>query len=273
MPGQLQTIGGSKRKIDDYFPAAIANGEIAGHSVMKKFGRNPVIDTGTDPEDVWDGGGIYAFITELAGGSQDSGSKLKISSGSTDDDAGGTGALTVDVSGLDANYAEQSETVIMDGQTAVETSGTYTRIFRMIVRSAGTGNGNAGIIYAGTGNITTGVPDNIYAQIGIGNNQTLMAIYTIPAGKTGYLTRYYASINKKTTATTAEIQLLARPDGEVFQIKRHMSIVNLGSSALLAPQGIPEVYAAKTDIKLHCAEVSASTVDLSGGFDIILKDN
>ena len=45
----------------------LGNGAIAGEQgpgffSVNKFGRNPDIDTGSTPEDVWSGGGLYPFI-------------------------------------------------------------------------------------------------------------------------------------------------------------------------------------------------------------------
>ena len=39
----------------------VAEGEFSDYSYMEKFGENNEITTSTDPEDVWDGGGIYTF--------------------------------------------------------------------------------------------------------------------------------------------------------------------------------------------------------------------
>ena len=53
---------------------------------------------------------------------------LKVSSSSTADDEGSTGAETVELFGLDADYNEINETVTLDGQTAVNTTKEYLRI-------------------------------------------------------------------------------------------------------------------------------------------------
>lgn len=257
----------------DVIPIRIAANVVVGVEDENKFGRNPAISTATVPEDIWSGGGVYEFITELSGGSQDSGVQLKISSDSTDDDVGGTGATSVEIFGLDANYVEQNEIIAMDGQTAVTSTGTYTRIHRIIVLAAGSGDENAGILYAGTGNLTTGVPDNIYAVVSVGDNQTLMAIYTIPAGKTGFLTGWYATINKTASAAVADLQVRSRPEGEVFQVKAHHAVINTGSSHFFHKDAIPLRLAEKTDIKIHCVSVSANNMDISAGFNVTLLTN
>lgn len=246
-------------------PIAIAAGVVGGVDFVNKFGRNPDIDTSTDPETIWDGGGVYTWIPTAT--------VLKISSGSTDDDVAGTGALTVQIYGLDSNYLEINEVIILTGQTSVNSTKTYKRIHRMIIRTAGSGGGNAGIVYAGTGNITTGVPDNIYAEILIGGNQTLMAIYTIPADKAGFLMGWYSTINKSTASSVADLQLLERPDGEVFQVKAHHAVVNVGSSHFFHKDVVPMKLAAKTDIKVECITTSANDADISAGFNLMLIDN
>lgn len=43
------------------FYTAVATGKVEGATSINKFGKNSDIDTGSDPEDVWEGGGIYDF--------------------------------------------------------------------------------------------------------------------------------------------------------------------------------------------------------------------
>src|SRR6056300_692682 len=160
------------------FELQVARGQIYEHKSIFKFGNNPLV--GNSIETIWSEGGLYSYLSAAT--------VLKVSSSNTADAAAGTGARTVELFGLDADYNEINETVTLNGQTAVNTIKEYLRINRMIIRSAGTGGQNAGIIYAGTGTVTTGVPANKYATInGIqGSNQSLMSLWTIPSGYTGF---------------------------------------------------------------------------------------
>ena len=254
----------SRFGLTEPFNLQVARGQIGYHESIYKFGNNP--EVADSVETVWPQGGLYSYLT--------SASVLKVSSSSTDDASAGTGARTVQLFGLDGDYNEISEVVTLNGQTAVNTTQSYLRINRMIVRSAGSGGANAGIIYAGTGTVTTGVPANIYATVnGDGTNQTLMALWTVPAGYTGYLMQYDVS-NGTTSNTPAVCKLLlvARPYGEVFQSKDVKSLttgMHIENSLV-----VPIQFAEKTDIEVRAVSSSASvTFDISASLEIIyIKD-
>jgi hypothetical protein len=243
------------------FELQVKRGQIGWHEAIFKFGFNADVDDAL--ETVWAQGGLYSYI--------ETATVLKVSSSSTNDTSAGTGARTVTLSGLDANYAEVSETVTLNGQTAVNTTKTYIRINRMVVNTAGSGGQNAGVIYAGDGTVTSGVPAEKYATIAIGDNQTLMALWTVPADYTAYL------LQKDVTAATAQnnkyatIHLVARPFGEVFQTKdKHV----LDNGVLHQTYTIPLKFTEKTDIEIRCIGDSASAdIAVSASLDIIYIRN
>lgn len=123
--------------------------------------------------------GIVGEIETLV--MQTTASVVKLSSGSADDAAAGTGARTVQVTGLLSTYVEASETVILNGQTAVNTTNSYVAINKVEVLTAGSGGVNAGIVYAGTGTVTTGVPAVVNNAITVGANVSTSAFYVMPA--------------------------------------------------------------------------------------------
>jgi hypothetical protein len=132
-------------------------------------------------ETVWPHGGILGFPSSAI--------QLSVSSGSADDTALGTGARTVYLEGLDANYNTISEIVTLSGQTAVTTTKSYLHINSCYVLSAGSGNSAAGTIYFGTGVVTAGVPATVYDVIQFDYNSRITGSYTIPAGYTGYVSQ------------------------------------------------------------------------------------
>ena len=246
------------------FELQVARGQVAYHESVYKFGNNAEVANST--ETVWQQGGLYSYLSAA--------SVLKVSSSSANDTSAGTGARTVELFGLDGDYNEINEVVTLNGQTAVNTTQSYLRINRMIVRSAGSGGYNAGIIYAGTGTVTTGVPANIYATInGDGTNQTLMALWTVPAGYTAYLMQYDVS-NGTTSNTPAvcKMTLVARPYGEVFQSKDVKSLTT--GMHIENTLVVPVKFAEKTDIEVRAVSSSASvTFDISAAFEIIYIKN
>ena len=246
------------------FELQVARGQVAYHESVYKFGNNAEVADST--ETIWQQGGLYSYLSAA--------SVLKVSSSSANDTSAGTGARTVELFGLDGDYNEINEVVTLNGQTAVNTTQSYLRINRMIVRSAGSGGYNVGIIYAGTGTVTTGVPANIYATInGDGTNQTLMALWTVPAGYTGYLLQYDVS-NGTTSNTPAvcKMTLVARPYGEVFQSKDVKSLTT--GMHIENTLVVPLKFTEKTDIEVRAVSSSASVVfDISAAFEIIYIKN
>jgi|SRR6056300_551970 len=243
------------------FYLQVARNQISFHKSNFKFGFNADVDDSL--ETVWAQGGLYSYLA--------SASVLKVSSSSTADTSAGTGARTVELSGLDTNYDEISETVTLNGQTAVNTTNEFLRINRMVVRSAGSGGQNAGVIYAGTGTVTTGVPANKYATIAIGDNQTLMALWTVPRGYTAYLLQTDITVATTQNNKYCTVHLVSRPNGEVFQIKD--KFVKAESSVHQA-YSIPLKFEEKTDIEVRAIGDSAGAdIAISAGLDFIYIQN
>lgn len=242
----------------------IVRGNINGMSYIHKFGRNPDIDMASNFEAIWNGGGDYT-------GFDATGAEVVELFSSDDEDGGAgtdTGALTIELYGLDSNYKEQTETLILNGTTKVDTTNTYLRLHRMIVRTAGSTGANIGTITARQ-KVTTA---NIFAVLPIGYNQTMIACYTIPAGKTGFLTSWFGALSKK-QSSFSQCRLIIRPLNEVFQVKEEFTMTSTGSSYVLrefpfVKDDLPE----KSDIKIM-ADASADNSGVSAGFDIILIDN
>jgi len=239
------------------FELQVSRGQIAWHYNLFKFGFNPDIDDSL--ETIWTQGGLYSYLAAAT--------QLSISSSSTADTSAGTGARTVTLSGLDADYNEISETVTLNGQTAVTSTNSYLRIYRMVVRSAGSGGQNAGVIYAGTGTVTAGVPANKYATIAIGDNQTLMALWTVPANHTAYLLQTDVTVATTQNNKYCTVSLVARPFGEVFQVKDRF--VKAESQSTLA-YSLPVKFEEKTDIEYRAIGDSAGAdIAISAALDIL----
>lgn len=259
MSRQLSSI--SRFGTTEEFYLQVARSQIAGHEFNYKFGFNPDVDNAL--ETIWTQGGLYSYLSAAT--------ILKVSSSSTDDTAAGTGARTVEIFGLDGNYNEISETVTLNGQTAVNTTNSYLRINRGVVRSAGSGGQNAGVIYAGTGTVTAGVPANTYLSIAISDNQTLMALWTVPAGYTAFLLETDVTVATTQNNKYCTAKLVARPYGEVFQVK---DAFVKSQSTTNQVYTVPLVFEEKTDLEWRAIGDSAGAdIAISAGMDIVYIKN
>lgn len=249
---------GLKRVADFYFD--VATGDVRSHSSVNKFGRNADIDSAA-AEDIWDGGGVWNEPTV--------GQVYTMTSTSSADTSAGTGAQTVKVSGLISSTGLlANETITLNGTSWVTLTNNYQMIHRLTVLTAGSGGVNAGTIYA-VGN-TDGT---VTAQVNVGNNQTLMAVFKIPAESEGCLLGYYASANKATGQTaTVNTIVKAKPNGEVWQIKEIVGLIKDGSSNIERKYLVPSCFEPLTTVKITM-DSNVDDVDGSAGFDLVLHPN
>lgn len=246
------------------FELQVSRGQISYHKTQFKFGFNPDIDNSL--ETIWAQGGLYTYLS--------SASTLYISSSSTADDAASTGARTATVSGLDANYDEVSVTVDLDGQNGVQlgSANNWIRVNRIAVDTAGSGGQNAGVLYVGTeASPSVGVPTNKYATVAIGDNQTLMALWTVPRGYTAYLTQLDVTVATEQNNKFATISTLARPFGGVFNVVDRFV---KSESSHHQEFSFPLKFTEKTDIEIRgIASSAAADCAVSAALDIIYIAN
>jgi len=242
------------------FNLQVARGQIQGHKTLFKFGNNE--DINGSLETIWSYGGLYVYPTSAI--------QMKVSSTSANDRSDGTGARTIVVSGLNATYDEVSETIVLNGQTAVLTTNTFIRVFRSFVVTAGTGATAAGTIYIGTGTVTAGVPATVYAQIVLNENQTLMAIWTVPAGYTLYLNRGTFSSASNNAAHYILGKFMIRPFNSVFRNAADLTAnSNLISYDFEVPLAIPE----KSDIEARGIALEGTNFYTTASFEGIYIKN
>ena len=230
----------------------VSKGLISGYSVEYKFGQNEDLNTATY-EDIWDGGGIYTWPTN--------GTAPITHIYST-----GVDVQPIEIQGLDINGILTSQTITLTGTTVAALTTPLWRCFRMR---------NVGTLDIGVGNIVHASDSGkvvSYAQINNGNNQTLMAIYTIPAGKTGYLYQGTNNLSDVTRGVSASGRLWMRQYGGVFQVKKTFGVSSDGSGFINVKNIFPVKLPARTDIRIDGIS-SANGVTMNTTFEILLIDD
>ena len=225
----------------------VSRGLVTGHKRIFKFGYNGEIQN--VEETIWDVGGLYAYPSSAVTMTATS------SAGASDED------VEVTIQGLDTNYAELSETVTLNASGTATTTGSFLRVYRAFVSSSSASSGNISI----TNSSTT------YAYISIADQQTLMAIWTVPAGYTAYLFQIDTTAFTIQNHKVATIRMLTREVNGVLRTQNKFDLFE-GSyhQDITCPQPIPE----KTDIEFRAiADSSNADLRVSSTFDIIYIEN
>lgn len=232
MPTFFPSIS-SERRVED-FNLQVARGHVPGHTTVNIYGYQIAVAQTFIP--IWENATAYTYpVTATT-------MRLAGTNGDT---------ATITINGLNAAYELTSESLVMNGATPVATVNSYLRINNMSV-SAGSATNPAGVVTLKDPTNTT-----IYAQINAGVGRTQMAIYTVPAGYTFFLSRIdvntslngnnHATYQNKTVTAAGVVQLTQQAP---FAINYHTQRV------------MPRPFAEKTDIQLM-AKVDSSTGAIS----------
>lgn len=234
-------------KNEEFF-LQLARGHIANHYFNHKFGAVPAMSLGATGT-IWDvNDTVYPWSTWATAGT------VSVSAVNASDNG-----KQIVIQGLDADYNYQEEAITLSSSGAVASTKSFIRL-------------NRGFIYDGSTNVadvTVTKDATTVLKIIAGKGQTLMAVYTIPADKTGYLMQGTCSIQKGGDATG---DMFVRYFGQSsFRVGHSFEVEGAGGQykyKFTVPIRIPE----KSDIDVR-ANVRSNNARLTAAFDLILIDN
>lgn len=244
---------------------AISLGKFQGFSIVNKFGTNSDVRTGTVPEDIWEGSGVYT-------GFPSSGQELRAVSTSTNDTLGGSGAEKLSAQAMTTDYEWVGITFTLQGTTPVAPDAPYTTTEFIRCHTANvtqSANGANTGLNAGTITIYQATTtSNIFLSMVAGRNQTNAAAYTVPAGHTAYMRALHCAI-RSGNSNSIDGAIWTRAFGRPFRTRRPFTVTN---SFRLYDQiygGLS--FTEKSDLTIRVLSCSsASALPINGGFDLIL---
>lgn len=257
LPHALNFLDGSYSVVSIGMEYAIESGLCTAMSLVSKFGRNPSVpngsyaivwQTGTTPYPTWADSTAAEIVSDNA-----------------NDTLLGSGARTIRIHGLEATtYAEKTLDVDMNGVTPVAI-GNWARINRAYpIAQGGSGGifGTGGVV--GTVTIRVAGGGATLASIIPSYNQTEIAIWTIPAGKTGVMSTWYAGSPE---AKSFEVQIVTRAYGNGGWRARDTKIIAQGSW----PFPLDLALEPKTDVMVIAKGLGTSGI-VDAGFKIVYED-
>lgn len=213
----------SRTGTNEPFELQVSRNHISYHQQFLKYGYNPLIIN--VEETIWDVGGAYSWIATAA--------PLVATSASGATDSGVTGV----VEGLDADYNEISETFTLNASGTYTTTASFYRVHRAYVTGS----------TAPAGNINFTIGATTYARITAGENQTLMAVYTVPAGHALYISNGITTHGTDTSGAYMTVRFKLRSEGSVFRTAVKVDVIG---GELVFPFEYPLRVPEKTDVQV-----------------------
>lgn len=252
--GDTQVIDLAEKARDFFIEAT--KGNIIGQETINKFGHNE--NLGTSFEDIQNEGGTLIFLQ--------SAELLTISSSDAADTLLGANATSIELQGLDGNFAEITEIVNLSGTTEVNTTQEFIRVYRSFVLEVGTYTASN----AGTISVIAAISGTKQIEIGIGEGQSQTTHYTVPAGKEVIISGIYASVD---SGKSVDIRFLIRKNADDI-------IPPVGSVRLMREiHGLDGPYAVssranlrmdeKTDLWFIAKTTSGATSEVEVNYDIL----
>lgn len=236
------------------FDLLVAQGRITGHTWQLKSGRNPNVSTGTVPEDIWNGGGVYTgfplaspeVVTVLSS------------------NAGDTGTLTITYLPTATSTAYVTGTVTLNGITPVDCAFSAYRIHSAFYNTTASDlTGNVGEITV-RWKVTTSV---IFLKMPVGTNQTYNAGFTIPFGCTSFFYEVFASIQGG-SASAVDGAIWIRLSGQSFRLRRNWSCTHDAPyrENLAGEFTLP----ALTDIHMRVTNCNTNNTPVIAGYTLLI---
>lgn len=238
----------------------VALGLVPGWTSFRKFGMNPAVVSSTTQE-MWPPGTAKVWPTSAG--------TLSCVSDSAEDDENeatppGTGVWSIRVEGLDGNFDEISEDIVMTGTTPATGTLSFFRVNRAYVIECGSGGINAG-------NISISVGGNLQAYIEANQGQTHQTHYTVPRNKVLLVTKYAIGVGRMSGSTDlnilAQIRLRDETKNGNYQGWRSISDIWLWNGGNHANHSSATVLPSKTDVRqVIDSDTTTQAHGIFGGF-------
>ena len=250
------------------FYSEVAKGNVVGHSLVHKFGKNEAVGSSYEPLAL---GGIYQ--TPQVG----SATTLRVKAGDANDTAAGSGAREVTLQGLDETGALVTEALATNGASSgTAGSVTWIRLFRAYVSESGTyantttGSHADDVVIETTGGVAWLTIDTDSQDFERGQSQ--VGSYSVPLGKTAYVHEYVLTTDSSKAVDFIFLQRqgileTSAPYQAMRTVIEEVGIQGHFPGSFLGGQSFPEL----TDVGFMVKAASAAVV--TADFEILLVDN
>lgn len=244
------------------FLIEVAKGNVLGHSLVHKFGRNDAVANATW-EHISIGGGATSFLSAPT--------TVRIKAGgNAADTAAGAGAREITVVGIDSNLAEVQETIATAGASAsAATTASFWRVYRAYVSAAGTyGAANTAAVVIEN---SAGGTDLI--TIATEEGQTQFSGFTVANATTAYLLSAQITVD---AIKAADIRMYMRENFNDTSAPLGSKRIVLYWDGVLGVLAFPprslRLFSALTDIWFE-AEGAGATTEVSVDYELLIVDD